>query len=229
MRTLFVRSVFRTLVAGVLVLGLAGPATATIPFTIDTNDGYTFSGVTNSEEVLKSFDCPVDANGNPIVGFDGVPGTADDLCQLKQSQVIFTDQGTIGPLTVNGTHQPNFSLDWSRAKTVRVPNCNPTEIAVSTSNSVVNQVVVHHTADLSQTPGNITQVDVVIPTIDNAGIGTTTPFPISALGVEATVTRLDMNGIPIELVALSLQSVSPMGGEAARFHGMLVPPPIPSQ
>jgi hypothetical protein len=46
---------------------------------------------------ITAFDCPVDVNGNPELGPDGVPGTVDDLCQ-ENTSATWTTTGPIGSL-----------------------------------------------------------------------------------------------------------------------------------
>ncbi len=51
-----------------------------------------------SSQAFSAFDCPLDANGNPDPGPDGVPGTSDDICTPK-ANTSWTTQGGIGTLS----------------------------------------------------------------------------------------------------------------------------------
>jgi Ca2+-binding RTX toxin-like protein len=87
------RFLLTLLIAAPLALGFAGPALAALvihPKTIELAAGDTRD--------IALWDCPVDAGGAPIVGADGIPGTADDDCTpVAASWFVSGPIGTVFP------------------------------------------------------------------------------------------------------------------------------------
>ncbi len=143
--------------------------------------------------------------------FSGVQRSVEDDIVISET--------TIGPFTISG-HQPNFVLSWNLGEFTDYPACDPSMPIISVSESIINQVTVHYTADVSSTPGDLVSFELVVPGFTNDGAGVTTIFDLAAIGVSATVDVNDA-GTPIS-IPLNLGSTSQ--NYDAIYNGVIVTP-----
>lgn len=173
--------------------------------------GLLVLGVTNP--VIASIPLTLDVSDGYT--FSGVSRTT------KTGAIDFFDEQLIGPFSVPPSSQ--HLLSWNRGEADDFLNCDPTMPVHSVSDSIVNRIDVHYSVDASTTPGNVVDAQVIIPSFENAGIGTTAPFPLSDLMVDLTITLPDGSTTTIPLFP-----EPPPPGIAAVYSGILATPfPLP--
>ena len=138
----------------------------------------------------------------------------------KTGAIELFDEQPFGPFTVSG-NQTQFILSWDRGDADDFVDCDPTLAVHSRNDTITNSRIVHYTADTSATPGNVMDAQVVIVDVENAGVGTTAPFPLSELAVELTITLPDGS-----TTTVSMSPETAPGGAAAAYFGSF-PTPFP--